>query len=1044
VTPVLYSSRGYALFAAANPEAMFNLNSTGDGVHRYRRAGQSVTLRIALGEDWKELMDRRAAVDGPYRAVPDWAWGPWISRNSYETQAEAEEAIAGMLERDIPVSVIVQEAWKGSSEAGAFNSFSEDRWPDVEGYLAMCREHDIRNVLWQVPILHPSSPHYKVGKEKGYFVKKPDGTISHRKAWLAGFANLDFTNPDAVAFWQDLLRPVVRMGAYGFKADDGEDIKPDDVFFDGRRGWDMHNEYSTLYNRALTELFDQEGVAGMLWARSGSLGIEQAPALWAGDQYATWQQMKSLIPAGLSSSMSGMPFWGHDIGGYIGNPSPELYMRWVQLGTFSPFMQYHGIKPREPWFFGPQAERAYSKMAHMRMNLRPTLKALGEEAARTGYPIMRPMAFEFPSDPRFPQLDTQYMLGPDLLVAPIVEEDATGRRVLFPEGRWQHMLYPVVYEGPAEYEVPLHLETAPVFVREGARLAVEMEEGATWGEWEKGVPEREVAYPPSRAHVANLQADLWGDVLTRRAQVAFDVPAGLEGPLRLMWMLEDGSQRGVIKLKPSEDGRVQVNIGEALEGVVNGSRQKFRIQQAGVDGERQTLFEGAVRWRSPLVVSAEPEGSRFVREGERGVFLHIHNRSPRPVETEVIAETESSAAVLPAEKRVTVPAGETAKVRFILRADPANRVGDIPVDFDVIAQDRLLGRTHVRFTRPLRWIVAGPFPTGERKGYGTPYPPEWIVDEDVQFETESGPVKWWALDADHTVRNNGINFIEAFGRLDHRVGYAFTRVHSDRPRDAELRFGSDDTLTVWLNGEKVYSVETYRDIAWDQEVVPVRLKRGENTIRVKVAQDRNAWRLMMHITAPGGTPLDGLTDAFSDHHAFDPMRVVDGPRVPLPRPVQWQVAGPVSFDRDQAWPTGRYDGLARDANWPPEREGLTWHAAADLSNYAGVVDLNELLGRELYVDAYAAASVRVDKPTLAEFRVGSDDGITLWLNGTPVLEVDEWRGYEPDENRVRAMLKAGENRLFARIRQGTGNWKFSVNLWDVSRKPYRPIQVETE
>src|SRR5690606_14616736 len=137
------------------------------------------------------------------------------------------------------------------------------------------------------------------------FVRKPDGSVSHRQEWLAGFANVDFTNPAAAAWWKDMMRNEIRLGVAGYKADDGEDIKPDDVFHDGRRGWQMHNEYSTLYNKALTEALDEEGADGLLWARSGSLGIEQYPALWAGDQGATWQQLRSLIPAGLSASISG-------------------------------------------------------------------------------------------------------------------------------------------------------------------------------------------------------------------------------------------------------------------------------------------------------------------------------------------------------------------------------------------------------------------------------------------------------------------------------------------------------------------------------------------------------------------------------------------------------------------------------------------------------------------------------------------------------------------------------------------------------------------
>jgi alpha-D-xyloside xylohydrolase len=642
-TPVFYSTAGYGLFFTNNPEAFADFNSDGSGQHRYRRAGTSATFYVISRGPIKEQIRARAAIQGPYRGIPDWAWGPWISRNSYENQAEAEEAIRGMLDRNIPVSAIVQEAWKGTSETGEFNSFSTQRWPNLTAYLDLCRQHDIRNVLWQVPIVHPSHPGFADAVKSNYFVRRPDGSVSFRQEWLAGFANIDFTNPDAREYWKNQMRETVQLGIAGFKADDGEDIKPDDVFFDGRRGWEMHNEYSTLYNRTLTELLDEERTDGMLWSRSGSLGNETCPALWAGDQSATWDQLRSLVPAGLSASMSGMPFWGHDVGGYIGQPSPELYIRWVQFGAFSPLMQYHGIRRREPWEFGPEAERAYKLLARLRMELKPTLIALGREAAETGMPIMRPMSLEFPDDPRFASEDTQYMLGPDLLIAPVLEAATPSRVVSFPPGRWQHLNRPRVYEGPADRCVTVDMFDAPVFVRDG----------------------------------------------------------------------------------------------------------------------------------SPLM--------SLVYYGEQSLKT---NPPPR----ESMSESQSLARAL------------------YLTA----------------------------------WSVAGPYPSEPRKAFSTVFAPE----------TTNSEVAWQKVPVQHLVDHEGLDFQALLGEHHHAAAYARTTLTSELEQDAELRFGSDDTLTVWLNGERVYSVETYRSAEMDQDIVKVRLVAGENTLLVKVAQDVGAWRLMFRLVTP--------------------------------------------------------------------------------------------------------------------------------------------------------------------------------------------------
>ncbi|MGD9875035.1 MAG: glycoside hydrolase family 31 protein [Kiritimatiellia bacterium] len=492
-TPVLFSSAGYAFFAADNPDGDFSLNTLVEGWNRYSRAGRDWTFYLAFAPTLKELVQHRARMQGPFRGIPDWAWGPWISRNSFENQGEAEEAINEMVKRGFPVAAIVQEAWKGPYETGDFNNFSKQGWPELDRYFTLCSQHGIQTVLWQVPVMPPSHPGLMELAEKSFFVRKPDGLVSWRREWLEGMANIDFTNPEAVKWWKDQMRDEIRRGVRGFKSDDGEDIKPDDVFADGRRGWQMHNEYASLYARALFELFDEEGADGMLWGRSASMGTGRTPALWAGDQYASWEQYRSLIPAGLSAGVSGAPFWGHDIGGYIGDPGPELYIRWLQFGAFSPLMQYHGMKRREPWEFGREAEAAYKLLSHLRMNLKPTLIALGREAAATGLPIMRPMTMEFPADPRFASEDSQYMLGPDLLVAPVLEANAMVRKVKFPAGVWRHLLRPEkLYEGPSEPLVSCGLVDAPVFVRDGASLKVQLDEGRELGEWHPDDPVREI------------------------------------------------------------------------------------------------------------------------------------------------------------------------------------------------------------------------------------------------------------------------------------------------------------------------------------------------------------------------------------------------------------------------------------------------------------------------------------------------------------------------------------------------------------------------
>ena len=1036
VTPVLYSTRGYAFFAAQNPEGTFDLNSARDGLNRYQRAGQAMTFHIAFGRSLKELVGQRESVQGPHKGIPDWAWGPWISRNSFENQAEAEEAINGMVQRKLPVAAIVQEAWKGSSDAGNFNNFDSRHWPDLRGFLGLCRQHDIRNVLWQVPIIHPSSPEFAIGKAKSYFVKKPDGSISFRQNWLKGFANVDFTNPEAVKYWQDLIRPTLRLGIWGFKADDGEEIKPDDVFSNGRRGWDMHNEYSTLYNRALTELMKQEGIDGLLWARSGSLGNEQCPALWAGDQYARWDQLASLLPAGLSASMSGMPFWGHDIGGYLEQPTPELYIRWAQFGALSPLMQYHGVRRREPWEFGPLAEQAYTLLAYLRMNLKPALIALGHEVEKTGLPIMRPMSMEFPDDPRFAAIDNQYMLGPDLLVAPVTEEGSMGRTVEFPAGVWQHAIHPVSFEGPSTREVPIGLVDVPLFVREGSTLKLQLKEGSHLGEWSPNDPVRDVRFGPDRVVIRNLKAPLAGNPLIRSAKIEFDLAPGRTNTLRAYWFLND---------RPAEHTQAKVVVDgphvviDATPGPnvdLAGQQQTYVIEaQNGTE-----FFHGGIRWDKPVLLQIDHSVIKVVKGGRETVETLLLNRSAENVDVRVAAESSAGGRVITPPQSITVPAHGSKMLRWQMDFDTSNAVGDTRVFFSVSSGDVLLDRDVVPFARVPRWVAVGPFPAPPKQAYSTFFAPEWAASADTAYTTEQGRVQWEQISDEHIVRHAGVDFIELYGPRNDAAAYAMTRIESDRDRDVELRFGSDDTLTVWLNGERIYSVETYRLAAPDQEIVKARLRVGANTLLVKIAQDKNPWQFLFRVTGPDGSPASGLRDGFTDFASFAPGRAIARSIAATVAPFNWQLLGPIPEvpAASNGWRLPE-DAMAMSPQWPPTNTKMPWRPVRADQARNNLIDLNAFFGEQSNVAAYAAASIQADKPTPIRIEDGSDDGIDIWLNGREIRAVHGSRRFKPGDDAFVARLEPGQNRLLCRIEQGDGEWKFQLNVWDISDPTPRPM-----
>lgn len=1044
--PVLYSTAGYGLFAADNPESVFDLNASGDGRHRYQRPGDKVTFYVSLGATLKEQIADRMTVQGPVRGIPDWAWGPWISKNSYENQGEAEAAIRGNLERDLPVAAVVQEAWKGSSEKGQFNTFNTDyRWPELDRYLAWCEELGIKNILWQVPILHPASPHYKVAAEQGYFVKKPDGSISHREHWLKGFANLDFTNPDAVRFWQDLQRPLLSMPTIvGFKADDGEDIKPDDVFFDGRRGWEMHNEWSYLYNQALTDLLDQEGVDGMLWARSGSLGIERTPGLWAGDQWANWMDYRSLIPAGLSAGLSGAPFWSHDIGGYLETPTPELYIRWAQFGALSPLMQYHGVSPREPWLFGEEALAAYRTVAHLRMNLKPYLIKVGREAAATGLPVMRPMILEFPGDARFTSEDTQYMLGPDLLVAPVLEAGARSRTVKFPEGVWHHLSHRVAYAGPSEVEVPMALADVPGFLREGAEIPVQLDEDGELGRWHQDMPFRTLMVAPERSPIRNLEVTFSPDSRERLATVSFDADPKYATNLTVGWRLDRQNQPESVR--PQSTGgplwRSTWNAPPELD--IGGHTQELTIAWSH-DETREELVRATLAWSSPVTLRP-PSFRDLILEGvAKYVVTELVNERDEPARFTVTVAATPGLQVAPPRREIALDGKQRMEVNWTVTPDPGNRIGDERIRWVVLGPEGEYTRAEAILPSPMTWVTVGPLvETSGTFAHAIAYAPEWSYDPHTVFRLADGEIlRWTPLPRDHQHRLGCLNFTELYGEdAEHAAAYALTFIRSDRNQPVELRLGSDDGIKVWVNGEQVHAFMTNRPTLFGDDIVPTTLTNGVNTLLIKVAQNTGLWDASIHITGRDGRRVRGLTDGFESVAAYADAdaagRRTNHYRIPQ---LAWQVCGPIEGRPDLA-PAGTWswDRMANDTAWPPAGCPGDWQDVPPGDSLDNHLDLHTIFGaRPDDTTAYAATTLTVNKPTPVELVAGSDDGLVVWLNGRRVIDADRPRGFVEGSDRVRVTLPPGRNRILARVTQWQGAWEFQLNAYDQTAWPPRPL-----
>jgi alpha-glucosidase (family GH31 glycosyl hydrolase) len=293
---------------------------------------------------------------------------------------------------------------------------------------------------------------------------------------------IDFTNPNALELCRRALREALDLGQAGGMVDFG-DITPDDaVFYDGRRGAEMHNFYYYQYQRTISEVYQEKrGNDFILYARGAAPGTQRWEGQFAGDHPANFDGLQHVLTGALNLCACGYSLWGSDIGGYFGYPQPAVYMRWFQFGLFSPIMRPHGTAPREPWYFNEAAVTNYKFLAWTRENILNYTYNAAVIAHNAGISMMRAMPVAFPEEERVAAVGDQYMFGPDLLVAPVVNED-TFRTISFPSGVWTSLWDGKTVSGPVKRKVSAPLDTIPVYLKPGAVVPVQLNQELQFGQ----------------------------------------------------------------------------------------------------------------------------------------------------------------------------------------------------------------------------------------------------------------------------------------------------------------------------------------------------------------------------------------------------------------------------------------------------------------------------------------------------------------------------------------------------------------------------------
>ncbi|MGN8025331.1 alpha-xylosidase [Microbacterium sp. 22242] len=507
--PFYLSSRGYGVLVDSPDNVSFEVGSEVNTRVQFSVPGETLEYFLIAGPTPKDVLRRYTALTGRPARVPAWSFGLWLTTSftaEYD-EASVNEFIDGMAERDLPLSVFHFDCFWMREYQWADFEWDPRTFPDPEGQLARLHERGLKVSAWINPYIAQRSRLFDEAKERGFLLRRTDGGVWQWDLWQAGMGIVDFTNPEATEWYVGHLERLMAQGVDTFKTDFGERIPETGVVWhDGSDPARMHNYYPFLYNQAVFRALERHRGEGdaVVFARSATVGSQQFPVHWGGDNDSTYLSMAESLRGGLSLALSGFGYWSHDIGGFEGTPDAGLFKRWLAFGLLSSHSRLHGSGSlRVPWAFDEEAVDVTRTFTHLKMRLMPYLMAAAEEAHTDGVPMMRPMVLEFPGDRSGFDADAQYLLGPSLLVAPVFSGTGDVEYYL-PEGEWTSLLDGSVQDGRRWVAENHGFDSIPVRVRPGTVLPWGAVEDRPEYDWADGVTLRCFALPDGYDQVTTV------------------------------------------------------------------------------------------------------------------------------------------------------------------------------------------------------------------------------------------------------------------------------------------------------------------------------------------------------------------------------------------------------------------------------------------------------------------------------------------------------------------------------------------------------------
>jgi alpha-D-xyloside xylohydrolase len=477
--PFLLSSNGYGIFWNNGSRSRFN-NRFVHALYIVSEVADSVDYYFFYGPSFDKIIASYRELTGEAPLFGKWAYGYWQCKNRYDSQQELESIAQKYRDLHIPLDNIVQDwFWWNIMGDPVFNK----NYPDPKAMVETLHKDHVHLMISVWPFFRPGSPVYEDMDKRGLFIAKTEVPGFHP----TGMALYDAFNPDARKYyWKLMSDALFKIGVDAWWLDTTEPetegletnllVTHKVALGNGAR---YANEFPLLTTTGVytgqRAASDQKRV--FILSRSGYAGIQRnSAAVWSGDVDPNWETLRRQIPAGLNLSVSGIPYWTTDIGGFVSaNPDDpayrELYTRWFQFGAFCPIFRAHGTRTtnqNEIWSYGPEAQKILTAYDQLRYRLMPYIYSVAWKVTNEGYTFMRPLVMDFPSDTQAQNITGQFLFGPAILVNPVVEPGATSRRIYLPESTWYDFWTGSSIQGGHSIETPAPIDRLPLFVRSGS------------------------------------------------------------------------------------------------------------------------------------------------------------------------------------------------------------------------------------------------------------------------------------------------------------------------------------------------------------------------------------------------------------------------------------------------------------------------------------------------------------------------------------------------------------------------------------------------